>query len=86
MTQDDSPSPPFTVVEIEIAELAGKGYGHFRIAACLRRSPRGVQHAVHAMALKLPNPDDLSPLTLVQLWGAHRIWLRKHQPNRNTAA
>lgn len=76
---DDSPSPPFTPVEMEIALLAGKGYGHWRIAALLHRKPDTVRHAVIRMADKLPNPDELPPLTLIQLWGAHRIWLQTHR-------
>jgi hypothetical protein len=78
----DDPTPPFTAVELEIAMLAGKGYGHFRIAACLRRSPGGIRQAVNLMAAKLKNPDELPPLTLVQFWGAHRIWLTL-QPQKN---
>lgn len=84
MTADD-PSPPFTPVELEIAELAGRGYGHWRIAAELRRSPGGVKKAIHAMAAKLTTHDGVSPLTRVQLWGAHRIWLRL-QPQKNETA
>jgi hypothetical protein len=72
----DDPAPPFTQVELEIAMLAGRGYGHVRIAASLRRLPGGVRQAVNAMAAKLPNPDSLPPLTLIQLWGAHRNWLK----------
>jgi hypothetical protein len=78
----DDPKPAFSPVETEIAMLAGKGYGHFRIAACLRRSPGGIRQTVNTMALKLPNPDELPPLTLIQLWGAHRIWLTL-QPQKN---
>lgn len=69
----------FTVVELEIAELAGRGFGYWRIATLSRRKPRGVRQIINTIALKLDNPDDLPPLTLVQLWGAHRIWLRSQQ-------
>lgn len=82
----DDPKPAFTAVELEIAMLAGKGYGHWRIAASLKRSPRGVQHAVNAMAQKLENPDELPPLTLIQLWGAHRRWLDQQPPPPNHSA
>ena len=71
-------NPTLTVVELEIAELAGRGYGHARIAVLLHREPDGVRKAVERIAMKLDNPDDLPPLTLVQLWAAHRIWLRQH--------
>lgn len=83
----DEPNPPFTVVELEIAMLAGKGYGHWRIAAMLHRRPGTIAKTVDRMADKIPNPDDLSPLTLIQFWGAHRIWLRlQRQNNQGTAA
>lgn len=74
----DDPSPPFTPVELEIASLAGRGFGYWRIAAALRRSPHGVRQAVIRMALKLPNTEGITPLALVQLWGAHRHWLADH--------
>lgn len=86
--RSDEPSPPFTPVELEIAQLAGKGYGHWRIAATLKRSPRGIRHAVDRMAAKLQNPDELTPLTLVQMWGAHRRWIAEQfpPPKRSDAA
>jgi hypothetical protein len=73
--------PEFTPVELEIADLAGRGYGHWRIAIALKRRPGGVRQAIIAIANRLPNPDSLPPLTLVQLWGAHRRWLREHHPS-----
>lgn len=80
------PSHPFTAVELEIAMLAGKGYGHCRIAAALKREPGGIRQAVIGIAGKLPNPDDLPPLTLVQLWGAHRKWLALQPQKKPDAA
>ena len=71
--------PAFTVVELEIAELAGRGFGHARIAMIRRCSPKTIEKAVDRIAGKLENPDELPPLTLVQLWAAHRIWLRQFQ-------
>jgi DNA-binding NarL/FixJ family response regulator len=68
--------PEFTPVELEIGELAGRGYGHVRIGALTRRSEKTVQKCVERMAAKMDNPDDLTPLTLVQLWFAHRLWIR----------
>lgn len=71
----DEPNPPFTIVEAEIARLAGRGYGSTRIAFMLHRRPKTIEKTIERMALKLPNPDELRPLTLVQLWSAYRIWI-----------
>jgi DNA-binding NarL/FixJ family response regulator len=82
----DDPTPPFTVVELEIANLAGKGYGHWRIAAELKRSPFGVRKTIQRMAAKLTEHEGVAPLTRIQLWGAHQIWLTQHRTSRDTAA
>jgi hypothetical protein len=82
---DDKTDSPFTPVELEIAELAGKGFGHVRMAFILRRRPKTIEKTVERMSAKLPNPDEIPPLTLIQLWGAHRIWLRLH-PQKNEMA
>lgn len=81
----DDPIVPFTPVELEIAMLAGKGYGNTRIAAVLHRSPGAVRQAIVEMARRLANPDDIPPLTLVQFWGAHRIWLAGRAKSRDVA-
>jgi DNA-binding NarL/FixJ family response regulator len=81
----DDPTPPFTAVELEIAMLAGKGYGHWRIAADLKRSPLGVRQTVHRMAAKLTEHEGVSPLARIQLWGAHRLWLQRHKNQDNAA-
>jgi DNA-binding CsgD family transcriptional regulator len=73
--RDDEPTKPLTVVEMEIAELAGQGYGIERIAVMRNLNPNSVSSTIQRIALKLPNPDELKPLTLVMLWAAHRRWL-----------
>lgn len=82
--RSDEPHPPFTNVELEIGEYAGKGYGHVRIAVLMHRSKRTIEKSVERMAGKLENPDALTPLPLIQLWFAHRRWLRERdqQPPR----
>lgn len=71
--------PTFTVVELEIAELAGKGYGHAEIARRTNRKVATVKSYVFRMAAKLTHEDGVHPLARVQLWAARRIWLRSVQ-------
>lgn len=80
------PTRPLTLVELEIAELAGKGYGIERIAEEQKSNPNTVSSTIQRIALKLPNPDDLKPLMLVALWAAHRRWLRELQDKHRPAA
>jgi hypothetical protein len=82
----DDPTPPFTVVELEIAELAGKGYGAWRIALLLRRRPGYIRQRVWRMAQKLPTIDGVEPLARIQLWGAHRQWLKTRPTDSDRAA
>ena len=82
----DDPSPPFTPVELEIAELAGKGYGHEKIAALTRRKVSTIRSTVWRMSLKLTPEDGVAPLARIQLWAAHRAWVMRHPKPTDSAA
>lgn len=84
--RSDEPHPPFTVVELEIAELAGKGYGHARIANALGRKVSTIRSCVFRMAAKLTHEDGVKPLARVQLWAAHRTWLARQPATPPKAA
>lgn len=84
---DDEPTRPLTIVEQEIAALAGRGWGIERIAEHKGLNPNTVSSTIQRIALKLQNPDGLKPLTLVMLWAAHRAWLLQHvNPDARPAA
>lgn len=75
MTQ---PFRPLTRRQEDVARLLGKGWAYKRIATDLHISPDTVSVHVEAIALLLPNPDELAAGTLVMLWAAHRAWLADH--------
>lgn len=75
MTQ---PTKPLTARQDEVARLLGRGWAYKRIALELRVSSETVAAHVEAIALRLPNPDELAAGTLVMLWAAHRAWLEQH--------
>lgn len=74
-----TPFRPLTPRQEQVAHLLGRGWAYKRIATDLRISPDTVAVHVEAIALLLPNPDELAAGTLVMLWSAHRIWIDSHR-------
>ena len=71
MTHD----PPLTPREWQVCWQVARGYPNKRIASNLGIEIDTVEAHIKAIAVHLPNPDDLPAKTLVMLWSAHRLWL-----------
>ena len=77
-------TPDLTARERQVARLVGRGWAYKRIGNALGMSTRTVKIHVAAIAMKIPNPDELATGTLVMLWAAHRLW--EEGRNQSSAA
>lgn len=80
------PWKPLTPTEHRVSRLVSIGYPYARIAELLGiPTASTVRVHVYHIAAKLPNPDNLSPYTLVLLWSAERRFLEQHSTKENAA-
>lgn len=61
-----------TPTQSRVALLIGRGLTYVQAAAALGVASSTVKAHVQAIALKLDNPDSLSPKSLVSLWAVQQ--------------
>lgn len=66
---------PLTPTEMKVARLVSVGYDYARIGDLLGMAEATAGVHVGRIAMKLSNPDDLKPFTLVLLWAAEQRFL-----------
>jgi DNA-binding NarL/FixJ family response regulator len=76
MAKDET---PLTTRQLEITEGIRRNLSYREIGAELRISEHTVRAHVRTIALLLPNPDDLEPRVVIQLWARHRHWIAQRR-------